>query len=192
MQIININTAELPADTSQFEPLHDSADYPYCLLGFQIKNSYDQLRLKFPKKYNAKNIIHLVYYPETEPIFFRGIKLTPTQQVSSFLKELKINESQSYGDLKLKVYSDLLSRFNASCDNCFLYLRPGVYPIDSSNISCFVEESVDLNELYRDIFFQEDVPFYQSVGCIVLYILDKSNIANKTPEKEWKKISIKV
>jgi hypothetical protein len=192
MSIININTADLPADTSQFKPLRESSDYPYCLLGFQIKNSYDQLRLKFPKKYNAKDIVHLVYYPETEPTFFRGIQLTPTQKINNLLSELKTRELQSYGDLKLKTYRDLLSSFNATCDNCFLYLRPGVYPIDSSNISSFVEESVNLHDLYKDIFFQDDVPFYQSVGYIVLYILDKNNIANKTPEVEWKKISVKV
>lgn len=186
MNIIDINTVDKPLDPNAFNVIEDSA-YPYFILGFQIKNEYDRLRHCIPAKYNPIDIVHFCHYPEIAPYFFRGIKLTPSNKMLQLYTKLTEGDKLLLNDFDRSIYNQILQDGGVSADYCSQYLRMGIYPIDgchSDKLDC----SVNLNNLYEDIFQDKNIPYFQSIGYIVLYILDNKNCANSNNAKAIKNL----
>jgi hypothetical protein len=173
MKIIDINTVDLPIDSSKFNILKDS-EYPLCLLGFQIKNAYDQKRHCIPKKYKPVDVVHILHFPETTPLFFRGIILNPTNKLVTLLNDLL---DKSLMTVTNEAYNNTLKQHSLTCDNCWTYLRPGIFPIDGHYLKTLANNDIDINELYSEIFANKDIPFFQSISYLTIYILDNKNLA---------------
>jgi len=187
MNIIDIGTADRPLNPEEFNVINDF-DYPCCILGFQIKSEYDQLRHKIPAKYNAVDLAHFIHYPKITPFFFRGIKI---QMTSEFLKvhdDLITKNLHTPNDFDRDTYNNLLQKYNFSATNCSQWLRMGVYPIDAHHINKVSSIPIDLNLLYEEIFNDKEIPYFQSIGYIAIYILDNRNCANGSNAKVLKKI----
>ena len=187
MNIIDIETVNQPINPAGFDTIPDSR-YPVCLLGFQIKNTYDQQRHAIPSKYKPADILHFIHFPETLPVFFRGILLTPTPKLYKLAQEINDQHFNKLGNFTSSAYCKILSDNKLTCDNCSLYLRPGIYPVDSHHLSYLATDNVDINELYSDIFNNKDIPYFQSIGYIAVYILDNKSITHATNSEALLKI----
>lgn len=149
-----------------------SRETPTYILGVQIKNNYDNLRCIIPGRYEPRNITHFVYFPETQPLFFKGIILQPNQKMRHLIKDLNYYTDNVLSDVTLNGYNNILKKYNISCSECYHYLKRGVYPINNNYINKLTTNKISISELYSDMFSSADVPFYMSVNYFVFYILN--------------------
>lgn len=176
MSMINVDEVEHDIRISEFTPLQDS-EYPYCLIGFQIKNHYDQLRLRLDSQFVTNDIIHFLHYPEVKPVFLRGIQLKLSGAMSKLTDEL---EALTLTPTLDKVsYKNILKKYNLTCKYNIDLLSCGMFPVDGECLST-VNNGSELNllDMYKSLFHNDFVPYFQSIGHISIFILSNKNIAN--------------
>jgi hypothetical protein len=187
MSFINVDEVNQDIQMTGFVPLLDK-EYPCCLIGFQIKNHYDQLRLKFDSKYATSDIIHFLHYPEVTPLFFRGVFLNLSSNLTNLIKELeditlKLNVDQ-------EAYKKVLKQYNLSCTFNLDLLSSGVYPIDGECVSLISDTcKIDLKDMYNSLFHNDFAPYFQSIGYISIFILSNKNLANSNNSKVLESIT---
>ena len=177
MSMISIEHAEEPINIDGFSYVNDY-DYPYCMLGFQIKNFYDQKRLRISNKFISKDIIHFVPNETVLPKFFRGMRINIKPKYAPLIKQidsLGINRNT----VSVEYYKNILNEYNLKCDNCFAYLCKGVYPIDSEYLNIISDSKININNLYNEVLDTNSLGF-QSYGYFVIYILSNKNTLNTT------------
>lgn len=178
MELLDVELSNEPLDIETFSYLSDS-DYPVVLLGFQLKNLYDQKRLVFKPQYKTNDIIHFVPQETMMPKFFRGIKLGIKTSVISFVQMLENLSCTSEKDINIFIYKEILNRFNLSCENCYAYLNKGIFPIDSQCLKNISNDDISSEELYSLIDTQKTNAF-QGIGYPVIYILTNKNYHKTT------------
>lgn len=174
MNLVDIDLVEEPPVIEGCNSL-TGHNYPFCLIGFQVKNSYDQQRLQLKEKYKSNTYAHRLPNSDGDLTFFRGIKITPRAEMSQLFRQLE-NFNTSLVDLPLKHYESTLQDFNLSCKNCYSFLQKGIYPIDGERINIFAKEQIDLNDLYTNGFDTDLVPHFQSFAYFTIYILENKSI----------------
>jgi hypothetical protein len=174
MNIVNVDLASEPITIKDCNIIKDK-NYPFCLLGFQLKNSYDQARLILKDEYHAHDYVHMLPDVDGTPVIFRGIPITPKSKFGDLFKQLE-QFNLSLSELPIKRYEHLLCEYDLTCKNCFGAMQKGVYPIDGECINSFAREVFDINQLYADAFKTDDVPFYQSTGYFTIFILQNRSI----------------
>jgi len=179
MTVLDVNLVDEPLDIDSFSYLSD-ADYPYCLIGFQLKNLYDQKRLKINEKYSPKEIIHLIPGETVMPKFFRGIKININPKFNYLLTKLESLGTHLSEKVDKDFYVETLNEYNLSCNNCFAYLRKGVYPIDSEHLEYFTDSKITQEELYSKVLDCTGLNKFQSLGYFVIYVLSNKNIYKNT------------
>ncbi len=162
MNTVDVNTVDTPVDPAGFNNLQTD-NYPYCILGFQVKNLYDQTRLVIPQQYKPVNIIHK---DKDNILYFRGVNVTPTPLLYGIINRL----NSGYGSTN-EQYVDILNEFSVTCSNCCHLKRDSVFPIDNNCIDTLIEPHIDTQQLYYDMLHNNDVPFYQSISYMSLFIL---------------------
>jgi hypothetical protein len=187
MNIIDVNARDIPVDPINFKPL-SSEKYPYCLLGFELKNQYDQLRHKIPCDYKSEDILHIVGFPEPTIFFFRGININPTSKLQKLIDNLAAFKFSLMSDTSTNTYEKLLKENNLACETCKNNMRPGVYPIDGKFINDLAQNTINLTDLYEKIFKDEDIPYFQSIGYITLYVLDSTGATPNDSTKIFEKL----
>ena len=180
MNILDGCLADEPLEVGSFTYLTDS-DYPYALLGVQIKNMYDQKRLKFNQNCNPVDVIHCFPNEHIMPKFFRGIKINLNNNLTTLIEKLDTLDFTNKNIIAN--YKNILSEFNLTADNCFAFLQKGTYPIDSECLDiCTSIEPIET--IYENVFNNTDVAPFQNYGYLVIYILSNKNI-NKTTTKDF-------
>jgi hypothetical protein len=174
MNLVDVDLVSEPPVTEGCN-LIASNNYPFCLLGFQIKNSYDQQRLQLKDKYKTNTYVHRLPNSEGELSFFRGIKITPKADISNLLRQLE-NFNTSLNEIPLKHYESVLSNYKLSCKNCYSFLKKGVYPIDGECVNTFAKEVINLDSLYDDGFDTDQIPPFQSYAYFTIFILENKSI----------------
>lgn len=189
MNLIDIAKQEEPINPSAFSVIDDN-QYPVCLLGVQIRNSYDQLRCTIKKENNPVDLVHFIHYPDHQPLFFRGIQLEGNSNFDRLVEKIRKNQSGAFDEMTPERYKQLITGVNKNltCDRCYSTLRPGVYPIDSECVEHITTSKVDIHQLYGDIFQNECVPYFQAISYFTVFILDSFNSANGSNAKSLKKI----
>jgi len=178
MSLVNIECVDTPLDINGFNCVAES-EYPYCLIGFQLKNSYDQKRINLKSPFATKDIIHILPTAKLTPTFFRGIELKLKPKLSLLSRQLgNINTSFVEG-VDLQKYKNILSEFNLTCDECYAYLRKGIYPIDGSCLKLIADTDYDLNALY-DSLDTSDIPVFQSFSSFTIFILCNETLFSGT------------
>ena len=185
MNLINTNTVDAEINPSNFELISDN-DYPFCMIGFQIRDQYDQLRHHLGKAFKSNDYIHFVHHPEVYPLFFRGIRIKLHSAFDGLINDL--NELNTNLNYTTERYKQILRKWDLRCDNCASYIAPGVHPIDSECISLLSQDHISVNKMYEDMFANEDIPYFQSVGYITIFILSNKNIANSSNAKALNEI----
>ena len=81
--------------------------------------------------------------------FIHGIDLTPTPLMQILMNTLnsRLNEL-----VDVDTYKAQLAQFSLTCDNCYAYLRPGIFPIDS--------QTEFLKRICTDKFIRDDDQFF--------------------------------
>lgn len=179
MTVLDINLVDEPLDIDSFSYLSDT-DYPLFLLGFQLKNLYDQKRLIIKKEYNPVDVIHLVPGETVMPKFFRGIKINPLKKFDYLVKQLEALGGFNSEEINKDFYTEILNENNLSCNNCFAYLRKGIYPIDSEHLEYFTDSKFTQVDLYTKLLDNTEINNFQSLGYFVIYVLSNKNVYKTT------------
>ena len=156
MNVLDVNLADEPIDIDSFSYISDE-EYPVALLGFQIKNLYDQKRLNINKDFNPTNIIHFIPGETVMPKFFRGIKLQLNSKFNYLVAKLEALGTLSTQEIDKKFYVELLNEYNLSCNNCFAYLRKGIYPIDSEHLNLITNLKLSQKDLYSNVLEKNNI-----------------------------------
>lgn len=189
MKAIDVSLTQLSVNLKNFKIIKDE-EYPLCMLGVELKNEYDRQRFVFNKKLSAvsKDIVHFVHYPNTRTKIFRGLVFKPSYCINNLIDDINKHKHVYTDSTTPVVYKNMLSKYNLTCDNVITHLDEGTYPIDSECLDKISVERFSLNEIYEMLFDNKKIPFYQSVGYLSIYILDNTNIANRTNYKTLKKM----
>ena len=179
MNLLGIDLAEQPLDIDSFSYLNDK-DYPLALLGFQLKNLYDQKRLVIKPEYNPVDVIHFVPGESIMPKFFRGIRIDINTRFNYLINKLEALGSCKTEKINKEFYVETLNEHNLSCNNCFAYLRKGIYPIDSEHLDLFSNTKLKQSDLYTKVLDVQGVNNFQALGYFVIYVLSNKNIYNTT------------
>ena len=174
MKTLDVECTENPVNIKKFDILNDD-QFPFAFLGVEIKNEYDEKRFLFNrKKYDIKNIVHLV--DETQPVakFFRGIPLQINLNMANLL--LRVNDLRKIytNNITPTMYKNTLERQQLSCDNCLSYLGENIYPIDGECADRLTDDHINVSELYESMLDNKKIPYYQSIGYLSIFILNKS------------------
>ena len=178
MNTLGLNLIDEPLDIDTFSYL-DDADYPHVVLGFQLKNLYDQKRLIFKKEICSEDVIHLVPNDAIMPKFFRGIRIKLKKEFAPFVKHLEMLGSTNKTIINTDSYKDILKQYKLTCNNCYAHLNKGIYPIDSECLNKLSVQQFDMDSLYTN-YLEANSPIYQSLGYFVIYILSNKNYRETT------------
>lgn len=179
MNLLDTDLVEQPLDIDSFSYLTDG-DYPACILGFQLKNLYDQKRLIIKSKYNPIDVIHFVPGEAIMPKFFRGIKIPINNLLNYLIAKLESLGNINTEKINNDFYTQILNEYKLSCNNCFAFLRKGIYPIDSEHLDKISNIKISQKDLYSDFLDTENISSFQALGYAVIYILSNKNIYKTT------------
>jgi hypothetical protein len=185
MNLIDTNTVDQEIDPSGFALISDDK-YPLCLIGFKINDKYDHLRRHLGKDFKSNDYIHFVHQPDVYPLFFRGVAFNLHPSFKNLINDL--NELNTGLNYTVDRYKQILKKYDLHCNNCAAHIAPGVHPIDGECITLLSKEHISVTKMYENIFSSEDIPYFQSVGYITIFILSNKNIANSSNYKALKQI----
>jgi hypothetical protein len=148
---------------------YEKIDGDAIFVGSIINNLYDEKRTKLnsisdkePKRYSFRP-----YYNSNE-INLYGFLFDIKGQDIFLIKKLREQKQ-----IDLMTYNTILNEFSYSCDENFLRLNQGLYPLDTVHISKFIP-----NYSYDSLLFiNDEIPDFQQFTSINAFIL----INNKNP-----------
>jgi len=179
MTLVDVDITSEPLAIEKFKTIAKN-DYPLCIVGFQLKNAYDQERIRIKAKYNARDILHFQPIPNTQPIGFRGLKFECKPKFKSLIVTLNQLNTTLNEDIDAERYKKLLSKYGLTCDECYLYLRKGVYPIDGKHISTISTFKYTIEDLYNDAFDISEIPLFQVISSFTVFILCNESIFSRS------------
>jgi len=175
MTLVNVNDTQEPLTLDKFTVISKNK-YPYSIIGFQLKNLYDQQRIKIKTKYNTKDIVHILPTVNLEAAFFRGIKIYIREKYLPLIDQLKQFNTILSDSVDVSVYKSLLDEYGLTCNDCFAFLKKGVYPVDGRCLSDISNIDITLESLYENAFNTKSVPVYQSFSSFTIFILCNETI----------------
>jgi hypothetical protein len=179
MTLVDVSGTYEPIKLDNFSVIAEDK-YPYSIIGFQLKNLYDQERIKVKSKYNTKDIIHILPTANIEAAFFRGIKIHIREKYSSLLKQLSKFNTILTDTVDVKLYKQLLGEYNLTCEDSYALLRKGVYPIDGKCLAEISNIDIILDSLYENAFDTKNVPAFQSFSYFTIFILCNETIYKRS------------
>jgi hypothetical protein len=182
MAIVDIDSTQDPLNLEGFSVL-SAEKYPYSIIGFQLKNSYDQQRIKVKSKYNTKDIIHLLPTSKVTPTFFRGIKIYIREKYLPLIEQLKKLNTILTESIDVNVYKNLLEEYGLTCNECYAFLRKGIYPVDGSCLADISNIDITLDSLYENAFDTKSVPAFQSFCSFTIFILCDESLFSSQSHK---------
>jgi len=181
MVLLDSSLTEDPVNLENFKFLN-SNDYPYCLVGYEIKNQYDERRLSIPSSHKPLNIAHFEPTNKFALRFFRGSQIRPKARFASLIKQLEDLNLTLQENISPLYYSELLSDYGLNCDGSLYRLGKGVYPINCKCLNDFSLHSYDLASLYSGDHTSEIMPF-QRIAPMNIFVLSNKSINNLTLEQ---------
>lgn len=158
-----LDLAEQPVDDNKYIP-YNQFDQPIILFGSYIKSLYDEHRFTIKSAFKPINL-------KVNGRCYHGIALEPSslfESICNVLRDFPFDHTDY-----TNIYMERLKLYNLSCDDCFAYLQPGVFPIDISSL-----EQLTINNRYVQMNHQSlleeqdgDLPWYSQLGQFKLYIM---------------------
>jgi hypothetical protein len=178
--LLDTDLAQQPLELDNFKFLTPD-DYPLALVGFKLKNLYDQKRISLSPKYNPLDVVHRISPCADNIMAFRGISILLSKSYLSLIQQLEnFNKIEK---VSRKVYQNLLGEFTLTCEDCYGYLNKGVYPIDGKCLNK-ISKTVDYDSLYTKIININDIHPMQSFSSFTIFILsNRGIISEKTSTK---------
>jgi hypothetical protein len=164
MEMVKIELCEVPVAIDNYQA-YDERQLPKILLGFQIKNKFDENRLQIKPEYNPKRIVHFRKFIELEPVFFYGIEIDVKQYYKGFFNSL-------IGINSIELYQHQLKQVELSCDDCYHYCCDGIYPIDLKHLSKIINNirNFPINDLPSMLEITKE-QWYLNIGAFGIYVL---------------------
>lgn len=175
MTLIDVDNIVEPLNLDKFAIIPENK-YPYSIIGFQLKNLYDQQRIKVKSKYNTKDVIHVLPTANLETAFFRGIKIHIREKYFPLITRLKSLNTILSDTINVDTYRALLGEFGLTCDECYAFLKKGIYPVDGRCLSDISNIDITLESLYENAFDTKSVPAFQSFSSFTIFILCNDSI----------------
>jgi hypothetical protein len=131
---------EQPVSTKNYQ-IYNINELPKALLCIRCNSKFDEKRLQIKRTYKPKLVSHFEMISQLEPIFLYGIEinvepsfypLIDTLNDERFIPRNKISSSP---DFFVQSYSHLLKKYDLSCNDCFGFLKDGVYPVDIKHLN---------------------------------------------------------
>jgi hypothetical protein len=124
-------------------------------IGTCIKSQYDEDRISIRELFNPKRIAHC-------DRFLYGTILEPKKEHLLIAEKVKKIEH-----IDLYTYNKIISENNLSCDENFIFLEDGLYPVDEKHIGEYIPN------LEYDSFFDDDpeMPIHQKIKSLKMFIL---------------------
>ncbi len=134
---------------------YEEIDNVAVFIGCIIKTEYDEERIKIKNELNPNRIKY-----KNKNLY--GCLFEPNDGFKKLFKKLS-----KYESLDLYMYNKILKENLFSCEENFAYFKDGLYPIDASHISGYID-----NFKY-EMFFEEDAktPFYQRIKSINMFLI---------------------
>lgn len=169
---------ELTQDPLVLEDLDTNVQvaYPHCMIGVQLKNNYDQKRIRFKSKYGVRDVIHLLPTSKIEPLAFRGITLEAKRKYDPLIKRLREYNTSLNDSIDIATYKKLLASYDLTCEDCYAFLRKGVYPIDGICLNRFANTELTIESLYSDAFNTKEVPIFQLYCSLTIFVLCNESV----------------
>ncbi len=157
-----------PATVNKYKH-YSAVELPKIILGFVIKNKYDESRLKIKPLMQPKSIAHDIGdHDKLSTMHFHGIELEPTKRVghlcSTIHRAMPITPDS---------YMNILKYNRLSCDNCIGLLRDGVYPIDIKCLPVLSRNKfkTDYTRLRTMLETNDDLPWFSSWSDFNIFML---------------------
>ena len=168
MEVSPVKLVEQNIDSSEYTD-YNINDLPKIVLGFNIRNKYDEERLKIKPMLRPKNIRH--FYGEEHklnPMYFHGIELKPRNKVNHLCSI--INAAMP---VNIDSYRNILKYNRLSCTNCYHHLRDGVYPIDVECLQKLSRNKYKSNYLFLRSFLEhnEKLPWFANWSNFNIFML---------------------
>lgn len=147
---------------------------PCIVMGFVMKNRYDEQRLKIKKILAPVNLEHEYKSSDgVDKIYIHGIKLEPLPSVNHLCEA--INRARP---ITPHSYKNILKYNRLSCDNCVQHLRDGVYPIDVNCLPLMSRNRFKSDYLYLRSLLEHDetLPWFSSWSEFNIFMLCPSFI----------------
>tara|TARA_Y100000310_G_scaffold327990_1_gene395292 strand:+ start:25 stop:618 length:594 start_codon:yes stop_codon:yes gene_type:complete len=174
-----LNLIEKPVAIKDYTAYSPNA-FPKIILGFKVKNKFDESRTIIKSKYHPKRILHFKWTSQLEPTSLYGIEIIPKGIYTALLSTLENNEvllrANSYNDC-INDYKDILSQYDLSCDECYSYFSDGMYPIDIAHLYNISRKSYteELNTGLGSMLQRTNYPWFCTLPTFKLFVLTWSN-----------------
>lgn len=170
MYCVDVSEKYIPVEYENFKIISKNK-YPLCLLGYEIRDFFDQKYCTIQKKYKPKDIIQLTKLPSTTPVFLRGIQFTPNIYTLYLIDKLTEYRNASFSAITKKTYSKILHSYNLSCKYSLSSLQDGIYPIDSECFSSLTKDTNIINILYQDMLRDTNIPSFLKLKYYKIFLL---------------------
>lgn len=176
MELLNVDLVEHPVTISAYQSLEFS-ELPKIILGFEIKNQLDEKRFVIKPEYNPQRITHFCQTDTLEPIFLYGVELHPTVEMCGDLLQalngfccvyVRCKSVEAY----IKQYKSHLEKYGLTCDDCYRYLRDGLYPIDMKHLPDLAlnDKNLPISDLSSMLELSKE-QWYLNMGGFHIYVL---------------------
>jgi len=134
---------------------YEKVQNPVVFIGACIKSQYDENRISIKDSFEPKRISHC-------DRFLYGTILEPKTE-----HLLMVEKAKKIEYIDLYTYNKIISENNLSCDDNFIFLEDGLYPVDEKHIDQYIP-----NFEYASFFDDEpEMPIHQKIKSVKMFIL---------------------
>jgi hypothetical protein len=158
-----LDLADQSVDDSRYIP-YSQFEQPIILFGSYVKSLYDEHRFTIKSAFKPINL-------KVSDRCYHGITLQPSslfKSVCNVLRDFPFDHTDH-----INIYKQRLQLYNMTCDECFAYLQPGVFPIDISNLKLLTINNRYIQMNHQLLLDDHDgeLPWYSQLGQFKLYIM---------------------
>lgn len=161
---LTFNDTEKSADLEKFEKI----TYPTFFFGFNIRNLYDQKRLKIKDEFNPKYIVHKYGSRLEDMLFLYGITSPVSNEVMPYVLPLQANPN-----VNQEQYEAVLAPMEVECSDCYLFLSKNVYPINTFYSHLFFKNKSfkDLTSYNQMLERDSQLPMHHTIAPFHMFLL---------------------
>lgn len=128
---------------------------PVVFIGTCIRSQYDENRISIKESFNPKRITHC------DRFLYGAIFLPKMEHLLMAEKAKKVEYIDLY------TYNKIICENNLSCDENFIFLEDGLYPIDEKHICQYIP-NFEYNSFFDD---DPEMPIHQKIKSVKMFIL---------------------
>lgn len=166
--------ADQPVDLKRYKRFQ-SIEFPKIILGFVIRNKYDEQRLQIKPIMQPKRIAHdFGDHDHLSTMTFHAVELQGTPQVNHLCEAI-----HRASPITMDSYRNILQYNRLSCDACSQMLRDGVYPIDIKCLPLLSKNRYKTDYVWLRTLLEtnDDLPWFSSWSNFNIFMLCPSFLA---------------